>query len=157
MPEATQRRTDCQAHVTHNRQLGKHCYRLGLEFSGEAARLYAAFKPGQFVQLEVTRMLVEAIEELLIETAIEFDRVHGPLGFKQSVFSRKGALAQRKQGRREDGDQTMFNCCAGFDRYPARGKQQDQEGDRNRNQKFGSRPHDLCPSTWAISIRAGLK
>ena len=28
---------------------------------------------------------------------------------------------------------------------PARGQQQDQEGDCNRNKQSGSRPHDLCP------------
>lgn len=53
MPEAIKRRGDYQARVTHNRQLGKHCYRLGLQFSGSGAELFAAFQPGQFVQIEV--------------------------------------------------------------------------------------------------------
>lgn len=64
MPEAIKRRGDHEARVTYNRQLGKHCYRLGLEFSGDAARLFATFQPGQFVQLEVTSLALPPAEKI---------------------------------------------------------------------------------------------
>ncbi|MCH7920433.1 MAG: hypothetical protein IIC50_20935 [Planctomycetes bacterium] len=64
MPEAIKRRGDYEARVTHNRQLGKLCYRLGLEFSGDAARLFATFQPGQFVQLEVTSLALPPADKI---------------------------------------------------------------------------------------------
>jgi dihydroorotate dehydrogenase electron transfer subunit len=39
--------------VSSNRQIGQRFYRLKLEFLEEAADVFAGFKPGQFVQLDV--------------------------------------------------------------------------------------------------------
>jgi len=44
---------DFTALVTHNRRIGPRYFRLGLQFEGQAAQLYAQFQPGQFVELKL--------------------------------------------------------------------------------------------------------
>jgi dihydroorotate dehydrogenase electron transfer subunit len=40
--------------VRFNRQLGPSTYRLGLEFTGDVAQAMASFRPGQFIELDVS-------------------------------------------------------------------------------------------------------
>ena len=45
---------DFPAVVTENRPMGPGYYRLGLEFSGQGAEVFAGFMPGQFVEIDIT-------------------------------------------------------------------------------------------------------
>lgn len=51
---ATKTKGDYAAVVTFNRPMGPGYYRLGLEFSGEGADVFAGFMPGQFVEIDIT-------------------------------------------------------------------------------------------------------
>ncbi len=60
------------AAVRANKQLGQRFYRLGLEFSGAGAEVFANFKPGQFVELDVSGTALppaEAIPEDLVDVS----------------------------------------------------------------------------------------
>jgi dihydroorotate dehydrogenase electron transfer subunit len=60
------------AAVCANKQIGQRFYRLGLKFSGAGAEAFANFKPGQFVELDVSGTALppaEAIPEDLVDVA----------------------------------------------------------------------------------------
>jgi dihydroorotate dehydrogenase electron transfer subunit len=60
------------AAVCANKQIGQRFYRLGLEFSGAGAEAFANFKPGQFVELDVSGAALpptETIPEDLVDVA----------------------------------------------------------------------------------------
>ncbi|MFQ6036645.1 MAG: dihydroorotate dehydrogenase electron transfer subunit [Sedimentisphaerales bacterium] len=52
------------AAVTANRQIGQRFYRLGLEFSGNGAEVFAKFKPGQFVQIDLSSAALPAVDSI---------------------------------------------------------------------------------------------
>ena len=60
---------DFIARVTHNRQIGPRYFRLGLRFEGQAARLYARFQPGQFVELKLDSAALPPQERIAPELA----------------------------------------------------------------------------------------
>ncbi len=49
-----QSKGDFQAHVISNRRLSPSYYRLGLLLTGEEAGVFAAFRPGQFIELDIS-------------------------------------------------------------------------------------------------------
>ena len=51
-----------EAVVSFNRQIGPGFYRLGLDFTGEGAKAFAHFEPGQFAQLDVSNVALPALE-----------------------------------------------------------------------------------------------
>ena len=59
--------------VTFNRPMGRAYYRMGIAFSGEGARIMAAMKPGQFVEIDLTHVPLppeDTIPEHLRDAAI---------------------------------------------------------------------------------------
>jgi dihydroorotate dehydrogenase electron transfer subunit len=57
------------AAVCVNKQIGRRFYRLGLEFSGAAAKAFANFRPGQFVQMDVSGVALPPAERIPEELA----------------------------------------------------------------------------------------
>jgi len=53
-----------EAVVSSNRQIGPGFYRLGLEFSQEAAAAFANFQPGQFAQLDLSNAALPPPEKI---------------------------------------------------------------------------------------------
>jgi len=62
-------RGDFLARVTHNQQIGPSYFRLGLQLEGEAAQIYARFRPGQFVELKLDSAALPAPEDIPPELA----------------------------------------------------------------------------------------
>jgi dihydroorotate dehydrogenase electron transfer subunit len=50
--------------VHDNRQIGRRFYRLSLDFSGDAAKVFAGFRPGQFVQLDICTAALPPAERI---------------------------------------------------------------------------------------------
>jgi dihydroorotate dehydrogenase electron transfer subunit len=55
--------------VRDNRQIGQRFYRLGLEFSGAAAEPFAKFRPGQFIQMDLSGTALPPAERIPQELA----------------------------------------------------------------------------------------
>ena len=55
--------------VRDNRQVGRRFYRLGLEFSGAAAEAFAKFRPGQFIQMDLSGTALPPAERIPQELA----------------------------------------------------------------------------------------
>jgi NAD(P)H-flavin reductase len=53
-----------EAAVSSNRRIGPGFYRLGLEFSQEAATAFADFQPGQFAQLDLSNTALPPPEKV---------------------------------------------------------------------------------------------
>jgi dihydroorotate dehydrogenase electron transfer subunit len=51
---------ECSAVVLSNKQIGKHFYRIGLQFNDEAAEAFALTRPGQFAQLDLSTISLPA-------------------------------------------------------------------------------------------------
>lgn len=72
------------AAVRDNRQIGRRFYRLGLEFSGPAAAAFAKFRPGQFVQIDLSCTALppaERIPQELADTAQREILLRRPFSF----------------------------------------------------------------------------
>lgn len=83
--------------VSWNRQIGQRFYRLGLEFSGAAANAFAGFKPGQFVQIDVSGAAVppaERIPEDLGDAAQREILLRRPFSFANVTAEREKTLAE---------------------------------------------------------------
>ena len=55
------------ATVTSNRQIGRRFYRLGLDLKGPAAEVFANYKAGQFVQMDLSATALPATEAIAEE------------------------------------------------------------------------------------------
>lgn len=80
----SQWRGQFNARVCANRQIGQRFYRLRLEFSGEAAKAFANFVPGQFVQIDVCDAALpppEKIPQNLIDAAQRKVLLRRPFSF----------------------------------------------------------------------------
>jgi dihydroorotate dehydrogenase electron transfer subunit len=78
--------------VFANRQIGSRFYRLGLEFSGDAATTFAKARPGQFVEIDLCSIPlppVEGITEELRDAAERKILLRRPFSFC-NVSSQKG-------------------------------------------------------------------
>jgi dihydroorotate dehydrogenase electron transfer subunit len=53
-----------EAIVTSNKQIGHRFYRLNLTFSNDGAKAFADFKPGQFLEIDVTNISLPAPENI---------------------------------------------------------------------------------------------
>ncbi len=52
------------ATVLSNRRIGECFYTMGLEFAGEGAKAFAAFRPGQFLQVDVSTLALPPEDEI---------------------------------------------------------------------------------------------
>jgi dihydroorotate dehydrogenase electron transfer subunit len=50
--------------VSSNRQIGERLYRAKLEFSGHSAEVFGKFRPGQFAQIDVSRIALPPKEKI---------------------------------------------------------------------------------------------
>jgi len=72
------------ATVTSNRQIGRRFYRLGLDLKGSAAEVFAGYKAGQFVQIDLSGTALppqEAIAEELRDTSSRNIILRRPFSF----------------------------------------------------------------------------
>jgi len=72
------------ATVCANKWIGDRFYRLGLEFSGAAARTFAAARPGQFVELDLASVPLPSAEDIptdLADTACRDILLRRPFSF----------------------------------------------------------------------------
>ncbi|MHC4187991.1 MAG: dihydroorotate dehydrogenase electron transfer subunit [Planctomycetota bacterium] len=51
---------ECSAVVDSNKQIGKHFYRIGLQFNDETAEAFSLTRPGQFAQLDLSTISLPA-------------------------------------------------------------------------------------------------
>src|SRR4030042_1659261 len=61
-----------EAVVSSNKQIGPRFYKLKLTFSGDGAKIFAGFKPGQFAELDVSNIALPPAERIppdLIDTS----------------------------------------------------------------------------------------
>ncbi|MEJ2702992.1 MAG: dihydroorotate dehydrogenase electron transfer subunit, partial [Sedimentisphaerales bacterium] len=85
------------AAVVSNRQIGPHFYRLRLEFSGEGERVFANFEPGQFAELDVSKIALpasETIAESLRDVARRNVLLRRPFSFCEVTSERGKAFAE---------------------------------------------------------------
>jgi dihydroorotate dehydrogenase electron transfer subunit len=85
------------AAVVSNRQIGPHFYRLRLEFSGEGARAFADFQPGQFAELDVSKIALpasETIAENLRDVASRNVLLRRPFSFCEVTSEREKTFAE---------------------------------------------------------------
>jgi dihydroorotate dehydrogenase electron transfer subunit len=65
--DATAQKGVFTATVLSNRQIRECFYTMGVEFSGEGARAFAAFRPGQFVQIDVSTLAVPPQDKMPVD------------------------------------------------------------------------------------------
>jgi len=53
-----------EAIASSNKQIGQRFYRLRLEFSADAAKVFADFKPGQFAELDLSGTALPSVEKI---------------------------------------------------------------------------------------------
>ena len=53
-----------EAVVTSNKQIGYRFYKLKLTFSGDGAKAFAHFKPGQFLEIDVSNVTLPSPENI---------------------------------------------------------------------------------------------
>ena len=86
-----------EAAVSFNRQIGPGFYRLGLDFTGEGAKAFAQFEPGQFAQLDVSNIALpplEAVPEHLRDTCGRNVLLRRPFSFAQVTAGSKKTTAE---------------------------------------------------------------
>jgi len=86
-----------KAAVSSNKQIGERFYRLRLEFSGEAAKLFANFRPGQFAELDLCGAAMpsaENIPEDLIDSAERKILLRRPFSFTDVTVDGDKAFAE---------------------------------------------------------------
>jgi dihydroorotate dehydrogenase electron transfer subunit len=83
--------------VSFNRQIGPGFYRLGLELTGEGAKAFAHFEPGQFAQLDVSNVALpapEAVPQHLRDTCGRNVLLRRPFSFAQVTVGSKKTTAE---------------------------------------------------------------
>lgn len=86
-----------EAIVSSNRQIGQRFYRLRLEFSGNAARAFVNFQPGQFAELDLSGTAlpsVKTIPEDLLDTAGRKILLRRPFSFTDVTANRDKTFAE---------------------------------------------------------------
>ncbi len=86
-----------EAIVSSNRQIGQRFYRLRLEFSGNAARAFVNFQPGQFAELDLSGTAlpsVKTIPEDLLDTAGRKILLRRPFSFTDVTTNRDKTFAE---------------------------------------------------------------
>jgi dihydroorotate dehydrogenase electron transfer subunit len=86
-----------KAVVSSNKQIGERFCRLKLEFSGEAAKLFANFRPGQFAELDLCGTALpsaENIPEDLIDAAERNILLRRPFSFSDVTVDRDKVFAE---------------------------------------------------------------
>jgi dihydroorotate dehydrogenase electron transfer subunit len=86
-----------EAIVSSNRQIGQRFYRLRLEFSGNAARAFVNFQPGQFAELDLSGTAlpsVKTIPEDLLDTAGRQILLRRPFSFTDVTPNRDKTFAE---------------------------------------------------------------
>ena len=86
-----------EAIVSSNRQIGQQFYRLRLEFSGNAARAFVNFQPGQFAELDLSGTAlpsVKTIPEDLLDTAGRKILLRRPFSFTDITPDRDKTFAE---------------------------------------------------------------
>ena len=86
-----------KAIVSSNRQIGKRFYRLRLEFSGDGARAFADFKPGQFAELDLSGAALPSIETIPEDLRDAADRkilLRRPFSFADVSAERNKTFAE---------------------------------------------------------------
>jgi dihydroorotate dehydrogenase electron transfer subunit len=85
------------AAVISNRQVGQRFYKLKLEFSGAAAKAFAGFRPGQFIQLDLSSAAIpscEKIPEDLADAAKRQVLLRRPFSFTDVTIQRDKTVAE---------------------------------------------------------------
>ncbi len=85
------------AAVISNRQVGQRFYKLKLEFLGAAAKAFAGFKPGQFIQLDLSSAAIpsyEKIPEDLADAAKRQVLLRRPFSFTDVTIQRDKTVAE---------------------------------------------------------------
>ena len=85
------------AAVCANRQIGRRFYKLRLEFSADAARAFADFKPGQFAELDLSGTALpsaETIPEDLLDTAGRNILLRRPFSFTDVTIEKNKTFAE---------------------------------------------------------------
>jgi dihydroorotate dehydrogenase electron transfer subunit len=85
------------ASVISNRQVGQQFYKLKLEFSGAAAKAFAGFRPGQFIQLDLSSAALpsyEKIPEDLADAAKRQVLLRRPFSFTDVTIQREKTVAE---------------------------------------------------------------
>ncbi len=86
-----------EAIVSSNRQIGQRFYRLRLEFSGNAARAFVNFQPGQFAELDLSGTAmpsVKTIPEDLLDTAGRKILLRRPFSFTDVTTNKDKTFAE---------------------------------------------------------------
>jgi dihydroorotate dehydrogenase electron transfer subunit len=86
-----------EAVVSFNRQIGPGFYRLGLELTGEGAKAFAQFEPGQFAQFDVSNTALpplEAVPEHLRDACGRKVLLRRPFSFAQVTAGSKKTAAE---------------------------------------------------------------
>ncbi len=95
--KCTSLRGQFEAVVSFNRQIGPGFYRLGLDFTGDAAKAFAHFEPGQFAELDVSNIALpslEAVPEHLRDTCSRNVLLRRPFSFAQVTAGGKKTAAE---------------------------------------------------------------
>jgi dihydroorotate dehydrogenase electron transfer subunit len=85
------------AALISNRQVGQRFYKLKLEFSGAAAKAFAGFRPGQFIQLDLSSVAIpsyEKIPEDLADAAKRQVLLRRPFSFTDVTIQRDKTVAE---------------------------------------------------------------
>ncbi len=83
--------------VSSNRQIGQRFHRLRLEFSEEAAEVFADFKPGQFAQLDISGTALPStgnIPEELLDSSGRNILLRRPFSFSEVFTERDKTFAE---------------------------------------------------------------
>jgi len=86
-----------KAVASSNKQIGPRFYRLRLEFSGNAARAFANFKPGQFAELDLSDTALpspETIPEDLLDASGRKILLRRPFSFTDVTIDRDKTFAE---------------------------------------------------------------
>ena len=92
------------AEVVSNRHLGESFYRLGIEFSGEGAVAFGQFKPGQFLEMDLSRVSLPADNDIADELKDSSER--------RIILRRPFSIADMQR----HGDKSFVEilyCCVG--------------------------------------------
>lgn len=85
------------AGVRSNKQIGRRFYRLGLEFSGEGAKAFAKFRPGQFAEFDLSGTALPPAERMPEDLADACQRnilLRRPFSFADVYTEKDKTLAE---------------------------------------------------------------
>ncbi len=86
-----------EAIVSSNKHIGHRFYKLRLEFSGDGARAFADFSPGQFAELDLSGTALPSVENIpedLLDTAGRKILLRRPFSFTDVTAERNKTFAE---------------------------------------------------------------